>query len=167
MSEVITIRACEVEDLPVVSRLLCETWHATYDPIYGAEKVDAINAQWHTPSMLAGRLGAPRSLFLVAQSGEALAGMAFIRVSEDVRSATLHQLYVHPAHQRLGVGKKLIDRVLVHAGPHCRLVLEVEPENLRAIAFYEAHGFRITGDGVDCGNMGAGIAYLEMTRAEA
>ncbi|MEO0910824.1 MAG: GNAT family N-acetyltransferase, partial [Pseudomonadota bacterium] len=42
------IRTASESDLPRVQEILIETWHATYDEIYGVEKVNEITGKWHS-----------------------------------------------------------------------------------------------------------------------
>ena len=44
------VRTASKRDLPAISRLLGETWHATYDAIYGAERVGEITGEWSGPN---------------------------------------------------------------------------------------------------------------------
>ena len=106
------VRTAGERDLAAVRALLVETWHATYDAIYGAERVTAITDDWHSMRSLKARLTRPRSEFLVADDGKQLGGMAFAAAGEDGKILMLHQLYVRPAHQGHGVGGMLLDEIL-------------------------------------------------------
>ena len=64
------IRTASQRDLEAVHRLLVETWHDTYDQIYGIEKVKAITTDWHSIAALRKRLTLPQSEFVVADSGK-------------------------------------------------------------------------------------------------
>ena len=44
------------EDLTSVRDLLVETWHDTYDAIYGVERVTEITNEWHALERLAREL---------------------------------------------------------------------------------------------------------------
>ena len=135
-----SIRPATEADLPAVRALLQATWHATYDPIFGAEQVAAISAQWHALDALRADLRSPRSVFLVARDGTSILGTASARnlTSGDV---TLGRLYVLPTAQGYGIGTALLDAVLAAFDDVRRVTLDVEPRNFGAIAFYEHHGF--------------------------
>ncbi|TIV74013.1 MAG: GNAT family N-acetyltransferase, partial [Mesorhizobium sp.] len=49
------VRTASERDLVAVRALLVETWHATYDAIYGAERVTAITDDWHSIASLKAR----------------------------------------------------------------------------------------------------------------
>lgn len=150
------VRTVGERDLEAVRALLVETWHATYDGIYGAAKVTEITDEWHSLARLKARLSEPNSEFLVADDGKALAGVAFaVAEGEAVR---LRQLYVRPAMQGRGVGGMLLDEIEGCFPEAHKVTLEVEPANERAIAFYLAQGFARAGTVADCGRQGSGIA---------
>ncbi|MEP2460074.1 MAG: GNAT family N-acetyltransferase, partial [Nitratireductor sp.] len=139
------VRTASERDLAAVRALLVETWHATYDPIYGVDRVTEITDDWHSPAALKGRLTQPQSEFILADDGQSLGGVAFASADEDGRAVTLHQLYVLPAMQGRGIGGMLLDEIVESFPQARRLVLEVEEANVPAIAFYEAHGFSLAG----------------------
>lgn len=139
------IRPATEADLPGVRACLVETWHATYDPIFGAAEVTAITNDWHSIEALRANLQVPESVFLVAGDAAAITGTVSARMLEP-GLVRLGRLYVLPSAQRRGLGAALLGAVTA-AFPNLRcLRLEVEPRNLSAIAFYEAQGFMCTGE---------------------
>ena len=78
------------------------------------------------------------------------------------RCLTLNQLYVRPQHQGKGIGGMLLDEILT-SFPNAESVrLEVEEANMRAVAFYQAHGFSHAGRTANCGGGQSGIPALVM-----
>lgn len=65
-------------------------------------------------------------------------------------AAVVNELYVAPDHRGSGVADDLIDAACELARdqelPLDRLVLDVDPENARARAFYDRHGFEPWGE---------------------
>lgn len=158
------VRTASERDLAAVRELLVETWHATYDPIYGAERVTAITNDWHSMASLKRRLTRPHSEFLVADDGKTIAGMAFAAANQEGKIVMLHQLYVLPRFQGHGVGGMLLDEIM-NCFPDAELIrLEVEAANSRAIAFYKDFGFAEAGRTGDCGVAGSGIPALVFER---
>ncbi|TKB80701.1 MAG: GNAT family N-acetyltransferase, partial [Mesorhizobium sp.] len=98
------VRTASERDLAAVRALLVETWHATYDAIYGAARVTEITDEWHSIAALKARLTRPNSEFLLADDGKSIGGMAFAAATTDPGIVMLNQLYVHPAWQRQGIG---------------------------------------------------------------
>lgn len=140
------IRTAGERDLEAIRALLVETWHATYDGIYGAEGVAAISDRWHSVAWLRQSMRRPRSEFIVADTGSQLVGMAYAAILDnDAGVAELQEMNVRPAMQGMGVGGLLLDEVQ-SSFFECRLIrLEVEEKNHRAVRFYEAAGFVRTG----------------------
>jgi GNAT superfamily N-acetyltransferase len=128
------VRTAGERDLEAIRALLVETWHATYDGIYGAAKVTEITDDWHSIASLRRRLSRPNSEFLVADDGKRIGGMSFAEVDEAGSTVTLKQLYVLPAFQGRGIGSMLLDEVIESFAEAKLMRLEVEEANDKAIA---------------------------------
>ena len=135
------VRTAGERDLVAVRALLVETWHATYDAVYGAAKVTEITDDWHSIVSLRSRLTRPNSEFLVADDGKRIGGMAFAAATADAKVILLNQLYVHPDCQRRGIGQALLDEIEASFPVARTLRVEVEEANGGAIAFYRSTGF--------------------------
>lgn len=158
------VRTASKRDLDAIRTLLGETWHVTYDPIYGPERVAAITAEWHSLASLQTQLERPRSEFLVADDGTAIGGMAFASAIDEGKTVMLHQLYVRPSTQGRGIGGMLLGEVFDSFPEAERIRLEVEEANVRAIAFYAAAGFVRVGRTANCGREQSGIPALVLER---
>ena len=155
------VRTASERDLEKVRALLAETWHATYDTFYGAEKVNELTAKWHSIEALRARLQRKHSEFVVADNGSELAGMGYAAMSESLeKTAVLHQLYVLPMYQRHGVGRDMFAELETCFPDAERMRVEVEPQNLHALAFYRAHGFVEVAKTSSCGDEQSGIPAL-------
>jgi ribosomal protein S18 acetylase RimI-like enzyme len=155
------VRTASERDIAAIRALLVETWHATYDAIYGVDRVTGITNDWHSIASLTRRLTAPRSEFLVADDGSRLGGMAFASADKINETVTLYQLYVLPGFQGRGIGGMLLDEVEGSFPEAKTFRLEVEKANERAIRFYESRGY------VNAGPMQGGYCgptALEMVR---
>ena len=153
------VRTAGERDLAAIRALLVETWHATYDAIYGAKRVTEITDDWHSIASLKTRLTRPNSEFLVADDGKRIGGMAFAAATTDPKIVLLNQLYVLPASQRQGIGQALLDEVEASFPEANTLRVEVEEANAPAIAFYRSKGFLQAGSTGDCGG-GSGLPAL-------
>jgi len=158
------IRTAGERDLAVIRELLVETWHATYDAIYGVERVSEITDDWHSIPELRRRLEQPNGEFLVADDGKTLVAMAFAAADAGGTSVMLHQLYVRPAFQGRGIGRMLLEEVIESFPDATTLRLEVEEANSPAVGFYAARGFEQSGRTTNCGADQSGIPALIMTR---
>ncbi len=158
------IRTAGPNDLPAIRTLLVETWHATYDGLYGVAKVTEITNDWHSLRVLKAQLDQPDAEFVVADDGVAIAGMAFACAADEGKTVTLSQLYVRPDRQGQGIGGMLLDEIIDSFPDAERIRLEVEPANARAIAFYRAQGFVEIGRTENCGRGQSGIPALILER---
>jgi ribosomal protein S18 acetylase RimI-like enzyme len=94
----------------------------------------------------------PRAV-TVAATSDGLAGYAFVlpeRLAMIWDAAVLNEIYVRPEHRGSGVADDLMEAATTFAAdqslPLDRLVLDVDPDNDRAVAFYRRHGFEPWGE---------------------
>jgi N-acetylglutamate synthase-like GNAT family acetyltransferase len=135
------IRPARRYELAAIRALLVETWHDTYDAIYGAARVTEITEEWHSLDNLARGFDREAHAFLVAEAADGtIAGTASATLREE-GCVTLGRLYVGPARQARGVGTALLNACEAYF-PEARLMrLEVETRNEKGRAFYARRGF--------------------------
>ena len=153
------IRTVDRDDLQNIRDLLVKTWHATYDDIYGKDRVNAINEDWHSVKALQKRMTRPYSEFVIADDGTEILGVAYASMGDE-RIAYLHQLYVNPDAQGRGAGKALLIEMESAFPMAAKMRLEVEEANAKAIAFYETQGYRQVDRTDNCGSRDSGIPAL-------
>lgn len=158
------LRSVSESDLDAVRALLKHTWHATYDGIYGSEKVEAITNDWHSIEALRRHLDKPYSEFVLADSEAGPLGVAFASMIEEGVSQ-LHMLYVAPEAHGRGIGTELLMEMESAFPSASKMRLEVEAANTTAIAFYERRGFRKAGTTSNCGRPNSGIPALICEKA--
>jgi ribosomal protein S18 acetylase RimI-like enzyme len=159
------VRSASQADLAKVSALLGRSWHATYDALYGAEKVAEITGAWHSLESLKRRLTRPDSEFVVADDGRRIGGMAYAAMDKDETDVVhLHQLYVDPDLMGQGIGRDLFAEVETCFPTAKRMRLEVEPKNERAVRFYTGLGFNEVGWTKNCGSNQSGIPAMIMEK---
>lgn len=166
----LVLRPATPADIPALRALLVETWHKTYDPIFGAEKVTEITGRWHSEARLAEQIGAAAAAphrerqWVAEEAGRLLATIAVHALAPE--KLEIGRLYVLPSAQGRGIGEKLMLAVLAQF-PEARTArLDVEPGNAQAIRFYTRFGFRVARAGSACGgDQAAGIAHLVMEAA--
>ncbi|WP_457586292.1 N-acetyltransferase family protein [Ensifer canadensis] len=155
------VRTASERDLEKVRALLVETWHATYDTFYGVEKVNELTGRWHSLPALKARLERKNAEFLVADDGRGIGGMGYASMSDTLKKTVmLHQLYVLPKLQGQGIGRDIFAELETCFPDAERMRVEVEPQNLHALAFYRAHGFAEVGQTSNCGDDQSGLAAL-------
>jgi ribosomal protein S18 acetylase RimI-like enzyme len=161
LSGVFFIRSASEADLTVVSALLGRSWHATYDDIYGGEKVSELTRSWHSPAALKTQFLRPGSEFVVADDGKRIGGMAYAAMDKDEPDvAVLHQLYVEPGLTGQGIGRDLFAEVETCFPNAKRVRVEVEPKNANALRFYKGLGFQEVGWTKNCGAAQSGIVAM-------
>jgi ribosomal protein S18 acetylase RimI-like enzyme len=159
------VRSASSGDMAKVSALLARSWHATYDAIYGAEKVSEITASWHSVEALKQRLARPSSEFVVADDGKRIGGMAYAAMDKDEADVVqLHQLYVEPELMGQGIGRDLFAEVETCFPAAKRMRLEVEEKNERAVAFYTGLGFSNVGWTKNRESIDSGIPAMIMEK---
>ena len=109
-------------------------------------------------------LDLPRALCLLSESENELRGFAL--GYSDSRGVThVVTLDVHPSHRRSGLGRRLLEALLVRLaerGARRGAVLEVDVRNAGAIEFYRKLGFQPTG--TLRSYYGPGLDAFEMAR---
>lgn len=158
------VRSASARDIPAIREVLAETWRATYAPFYGAAKVEEIIADWHSEASIKASLDRPDGEFLVADDGKQIGGVAFASHSDETKAVSLHQLYVRPECQGLGIGRDLYAEIETCFPGAQTLTLEVDPGNEPAIGFYQKHGMVETGRTDNCGKGQSGIPALIMSK---
>ena len=161
------VRSASVRDIDAIRDVLAQTWRATYAPFYGAARVEEIIADWHSEAAIKAYLARPDGEFLVADDGSQIGGIAFASHSAETHTVSLHQLYVRPECQGLGIGRDLFAEIETCFPGARSLALEVDPGNEAAIGFYQAHGMAETGRTDNCGQDESGIPALIMTKSLA
>jgi ribosomal protein S18 acetylase RimI-like enzyme len=158
----IEIRRVTIADIPAVRVALIEAWHATYDDIYGPDKVRDITTRWHSLVALAAQVDQAGSAFLMAEQNGRIAASAF---ASEIEPGLVHlfRLYVRPALQTRGIGHALMRETFAVFVAAKRFRLEVEPRNHRAIAFYRRAGFVQIATTSDCGG-DSNVAALVLER---
>ncbi len=147
------IRIATTADIDTLCAMGARTFRDTYYPISDPGEVDEYAEAHFTPAKIAGWLATPRSRTLIASVDGADAGYAHVRRAqvaacvEDREAVELSRLYLLASAQGRGIGAALMRRALatvVELGGRT-VWLGVYDRNVRAVAFYEAWGFRQVG----------------------
>ena len=146
------VRVASVEDAPGIARVHVDTWRTAYRGILPADSLNALSYEartqrWRDNLAQAG----PQQFTLVAQydSGEVVgfAGGGPERDGTPGYDGEIYAVYVLAQHQRLGIGRQLMDvsaRHLMDQGFGAAMLWALEA-NRRARAFYEALGGQLIG----------------------
>jgi ribosomal protein S18 acetylase RimI-like enzyme len=140
MSDEVRIRSAEPSDAALVRWLLVETWHHTYDRLLGFEMVSTITTSWHSEEALSRQIVDPQVAFLVATDRTLIVGHA-LGWADAGGGIVLSRLYVLPARQLEGIGRRLISALVDRFPGAAAISAAVHAENAGALRFYGAAGF--------------------------
>ena len=136
------VRTAGERDVEQIRSLLAETFHASYDPFYGSERVQKMIDGWNSLAAIRSRIQKREGEFLVADNGKNIGGLGYAAVYPKMaKTAMLHQLYVRPSCQGEGIGRDIFAE-LETCFPDAEIMrVEVALQNVRAISFYNRLGF--------------------------
>ncbi|MGZ8204054.1 MAG: GNAT family N-acetyltransferase [Burkholderiales bacterium] len=143
MSASITaLRAQEVDELCALAR---EVWQAHYPPIIGLAQTEYMLRQRYDPEVIRKELASGAISWDVLRERGAMRGFASCFPAEPPRTLKLDKLYVHPEHQRRGLGASLLRHVCDRARGegYETVILAVNKRNATAITAYRKYGFTI------------------------
>ena len=147
------IRRAARDDIPVLCALGAQTFRETYYPISAPSEVDEYADDHFRPEDVAAWLEAPDAITLVARADGTPIGYAHVlrdavpACVADRDAVKLSRIYLVASAHGQGHGKVLFQAALDAARElGARSVfLGVYDRNVKAIAFYEAHGFATVG----------------------
>ena len=133
-------------DLPAVQQVLLETWLDAYGPFIPCEDITGyLNTHYSQPKLEA-LFADPDVTGLVAESEGRVAGYAKLYQARTEQKFYMHQLYVLPSKQGLGLGHHLMA-----CAENCarevaadRIWLGVMVKNAKAVAWYKKMGYTVT-----------------------
>jgi N-acetylglutamate synthase-like GNAT family acetyltransferase len=137
------VRPATVNDIDRIREVADAAWWDTYPGVLDADRIRTALDSLYDPDFLE-RVLAEREdvLFVVAEREERVVGFASARQT-FADEAEIHTLFVHPDHQREGVGTALFESVVASArdADAERIRAGVLSGNHEARGFFEAHGF--------------------------
>lgn len=152
-----------------------QTWLATYPNEELGITREAINARFAYPDGTLMRrhptnkqqINTDPALHVwVAKEEQRVIG--FCIAVKEIMNGHVRAIYVLPAHQGRGIGKRLLQSALDWLGDHKPVTLSVATYNTKAIAFYRRFGFEMNeqAPGMSVARLPSGIAIpqLEMVR---
>ena len=134
------VRTVEKKDIPEMEALLSYIWADTYASFLPDEVIQSVKGMWKDSTLLQKQIENPGTLFLVAEAENVLVGLSTVVSCEDGTLAMV-RLYVHPDHQRKGIGSALLDKSILSFPKAGKIHLEVIKKDVKAVNFYLKHGF--------------------------
>ena len=126
------IRHARHDDAAAISRVIIAALRESNAQDYSAEVIAQVE-QHFSPDGVAAWLST-RTVFVAMRQGELIA-------TAGLDGTVVRSLFVHPAHQGLGIGRSLIHAVHAAAAGQGIEVLRV-PSSITAEGFYTALGYR-------------------------
>jgi len=132
-------------DLAAVAELAGEIWRQHYPGIITSEQIEYMLARGYSRAALRRFVSEAGAGLALAYVGERLAAFAAYHRGERAGEIKLDKLYVHHDYHGRGVGSRLIAHVELAARAQQRttLLLNVNKNNVSAIAAYERNGFAV------------------------
>jgi ribosomal protein S18 acetylase RimI-like enzyme len=139
-----TIRPALPADAPGIVRVAHVTWDATYAQSIAAYNRRQFLDRAYSLEAMRATIEREPDWFYVAASGQQVVGFAqYLRRFDG--EGELARIYVHPDHQRQGIGRAFLKSGLaaLDAAGIGQCYVSVEMDNSPARAFYERFGFRL------------------------
>lgn len=137
------IRPAGPADVNGVIEIARHTWDVTYGGSVATHNRRQFLDRAYTTQNMRAAISREGDWFFVARRGARVVGFAHYTRRADAQ-AELVRIYVHPDHQRRGVGRELLAAGLaaIAATSIEKCYVSVEANNAPARAFYERFGFR-------------------------
>jgi diamine N-acetyltransferase len=145
LSDRITVRPLESQDIPAVRALALRAWEYTYRTIFDEKFIEEFIARNYSAEALGSllpRLEAGSMCFYLAEQASGIVGFCNIGIRLSV--AELHRIYLLPTHIGRGIGHQLLEageKFLLDHGIRGYFCM-VQEENELGKAFYLRNGFR-------------------------
>ncbi len=136
----------EPEHLSAVRDIAYQTWPSTYKDIVSQEQIEYMLERMYDLSELQHQMTHKGYVFLIAKVEESILGFISYELNYKNQPQTkIHKIYLLPQSQGRGIGKALIDQVVLAAqlAQNQQLILNVNRKN-KAVQFYEKVGFIAT-----------------------
>lgn len=149
------LRTAAPADIPALIALQAQIWEPTYRAILSADQIQYMFDRLYAPDALLAQMTTEGHTFILAETQSDLSPPALVGFASfgRVRKATelpvgqvfkLHKIYVLPSTQGTGLGRKLLEEVVLRCWQEGgnELLLNVNRYN-KARTFYERQGFRV------------------------
>jgi len=141
------LAATSLQDFSEIAALAQKVWHATYDPLIGANQVNYMLEKFQSSSAIQTDVETNNYRYLMAKDGDTLLGYCGVK-PEDTTSVFLSKVYVDPAFQGKGIAKKMVLHFVneFRSLGYQRMHLTVNKGNKNAIGAYLKLGFVKSGE---------------------
>ena len=144
MNDEVTIVPAERRDLPVIAALAPEIWRHAYGAILPQEQIAYMLELMYAPEVLLAAFDNGVKFRLIKSGEETIGFFSFFEYQSDPSVLKLDKLYLLPAFHGRGIGSLALRSLTECASDagYGKLRLNVNKNNLRAIAAYTRNGFK-------------------------
>ena len=149
-----TISQATINDLETIRAIAHATWPFTYGQILSKEQLMYMLEKMYSDDALKANL-AQGHHFIIAKEDSIALGFASIEHNYLNKDCTrLHKIYLLPENQGNGLGKLLLERIMVLAKENHSTTISLNVNRFnKAFAFYEKMGFEVVAqEDIDIGN---------------
>lgn len=142
----IEYRRWKKEDLHRIQTVLWETWVEAYSGFIPHDDLKGFFDEHYADAEMAKLFNDPNVVGYVAEVDGVIAGYSKTYFHPSEKRVYVHQLYILPAYQGLGLGRQLMKLAGERARTYNldRVWLGVMVENLPALTWYQRMGYQVT-----------------------
>jgi ribosomal protein S18 acetylase RimI-like enzyme len=141
----ITILEATIKDIATIQEIAYKTWPVAYGQILSSAQLDYMLEIMYSSETLNDNLTSKGHHFMLAKEGSICLGFASCEHHYlDSKTTRLHKLYLLPEAQGKGVGKLLLDKIVILAKENHSDIISLNVNKFnKAFAFYKKMGFEI------------------------
>jgi diamine N-acetyltransferase len=148
------IRKATEKDILTIRRICFEVWPQTYQNIISGAQIDYMLAMMYSADAIKKQLKEDGCIFLIASKNGKDLGFASFSETDEKQIFKLHKLYLSKKYQGLGLGKELLNEVLLQAKQSGGLAIILQVNKFNTTKnFYLKNGFEVLREAAfDIGN---------------
>jgi GNAT superfamily N-acetyltransferase len=140
-----SIKEARPKDFPAIATLAAVVWRSHYPGIISTAQIEYMLEWMYSVPEMRMEMKDKGIHYVRLLVRDKLVGFAACGPTESAGVFKLHKLYLHPDHQRRGLGSRLLVHCLVRARSlgASSMTLQVNKQNGSAVEVYRRNGFRI------------------------
>lgn len=139
------VREATPDDIEDICHVAEASWDNDYPTILSRESIQEGVHEWYSPEQVRESLNWARTMILVAERDDEIAGFAHVVWDRDGTHGDILRVYAHPDYRGEGIGRVLFESVrdkLANLGVDQLRAMVLEQNEL-GNAFYESFGFEL------------------------
>ena len=145
------VRVARIEDSLAISKVLYESWLIAYKGVFRKQFLDELKENRWVPFLKYMFNKKTGSILVIEEDGDIIGASLFGASRDDSEGyGEVYSFYITPEYWRKNFGRQLMEATLSCLNKNYQAIdVWVLEENNRAVDFYEALGFRKTGEKKD------------------